>query len=44
MIVYLKAVLVNKYFVATRLVNGPNQYSGTVEVFNGNNHRIYGTY
>jgi len=25
-------------------VNGPNQYSGRVEVFNGNDHHTYGTY
>lgn len=34
-----------KLFVATRLVDGPNQYSGRVEVFNSNDHyTYYGTY
>ena len=30
--------------VATRLVNGTNNYSGRVEVFNGNYHPYYGKY
>ena len=29
---------------ATRLVDGPNQYSGRVEVFNSNYYRTYGRY
>ena len=34
----------NWYFIATRLVNGSDQYTGRVEVFNGDNHHTDGVY
>jgi len=34
----------NIFITATRLVDGPNQYRGRVEIYNSIYHRVYGYY